>query len=33
MVYTHLDYIGINALPIVSAMKASHLARQALISE
>jgi hypothetical protein len=32
MVYTCLDYVGMNALPIVSAMKASHLARQNLIS-
>jgi hypothetical protein len=32
MVYTRLDYIGMNALPIVSAMKASQLARQNLIS-
>jgi hypothetical protein len=28
MVYTRLDYVGMNASPIVSAMKASHLARQ-----
>jgi hypothetical protein len=27
MVYARLDYVGMNALPIVSAMKASHLAR------
>jgi hypothetical protein len=32
MVYTRLDYVGMNALPIVSTMKASHLARQNLIS-
>jgi hypothetical protein len=33
MVYSHLDYVGMNALLIVSAMKAFHLARQNLISE
>jgi hypothetical protein len=32
MVYARLDYVGMNASPIVSAMKASHLARQNLIS-
>jgi hypothetical protein len=32
MVYARLDCIGMNALPIVSAMKASHLARWNLIS-
>jgi hypothetical protein len=32
MVYAHLDYIGMNASQIVSAMKASHLAKQNLIS-
>jgi hypothetical protein len=32
MVYARLDYVGMNALPIVSTMKASHLARQNLIS-
>jgi hypothetical protein len=32
MVYACLDYIGMNASPIVSAMKASYLARQNLIS-
>jgi hypothetical protein len=32
MVYAHLDYVGMNASPIVSAVKASNLARQNLIS-
>jgi hypothetical protein len=32
VVYARLDYVGMNALPIVSTMKASHLARQNLIS-
>jgi hypothetical protein len=32
MVYARLEYVGMNALQIVSAMKASHLARQNLIS-
>jgi hypothetical protein len=32
MVYARLDYVGMNASPIVWAMKASHLARQNLIS-
>jgi hypothetical protein len=32
MVYAHLDYVGMNASLIVSAMKAVHLARQNLIS-
>jgi hypothetical protein len=32
MVYARLDYVGMYALPIVSEMKASHLARQNLIS-
>jgi hypothetical protein len=32
MVYTHLDYVGMEDLLIVSTMKASHLARQNLIS-
>jgi hypothetical protein len=32
MVYARLDYVGMNALPTVSAMKVFHLARQNLIS-
>jgi hypothetical protein len=32
MVYAHLDYAGMNALPTVYAMKVFHLARQNLIS-
>jgi hypothetical protein len=32
MVYRHLDYVGMNASPIVSAMKVFHLERQNLIS-
>jgi hypothetical protein len=32
MVYARLDYVGMNASPIVSTMKAFHLARQNLIS-
>jgi hypothetical protein len=32
MVYAHLDYVGMNASPIVSTMKAFHLARQNLLS-
>jgi hypothetical protein len=32
MVCARLDYVGMNALLIVSVMKASHLARQNLIS-
>jgi hypothetical protein len=32
MLYARLDYVGMNASLIVSAMKASHLARQNLIS-